>query len=161
MLGHYINGNYTHETVRCGDVYNPASGQVVKQVAFADAEQVDAAIIAAEQAFIEWRSSSPISRARVMFRFKALLEKHTEDIVNLIVQEHGKVLEDARGEFNRGLEIVEYACAAPELLKGEHSMNVGGEINSWSQFHPLGVVAGITPFNFPVMVPMWMYPMAI
>ena len=161
QLGHYINGQYINETVRTGNVYNPATGQIIKQVAFADAEIIDQAIIAAEQAFVDWRNSSPISRARIMFRFKELLEEHADSIVKLVTQEHGKVLEDAMGELKRGIEIIEYACGAPELLKGEYTKNVGGDIDSWSEIQAVGVVAGITPFNFPVMVPMWMYPMAI
>ena len=161
LLGHYINGQHSYETDRTGDVFNPATGKVTKQVAYADAEAVDRAILAAEEAFPVWQATSPINRARIMFRFKELLEQHADTIIRLVTEEHGKVLDDARGEFNRGLEIIEYACGAPELLKGEHSRNVGGGIDSWSAFHPLGVVAGITPFNFPVMVPMWMYPMAL
>jgi malonate-semialdehyde dehydrogenase (acetylating) / methylmalonate-semialdehyde dehydrogenase len=160
-LGHFINGQYTNETERTGAVYNPATGSLIKQVAYADAEHIDQAILAAKQAFPAWRATSSINRARIMFRFKQLLEQHAESICRLITEENGKVLDDARGEFNRGLEIIEYACGAPELLKGEHSKNIGGEIDSWSEFHPLGVVVGITPFNFPVMVPMWMYPMAL
>ena len=161
FLGHYINGCYIHESDRTGDIYNPATGVKIKQVAYADAEIVDQAIIAGEHAFQGWRATPPINRARIMFRFKQLLEQHADKIVELITEEHGKVLDDARGEFNRGLEIIEYACAAPELLKGEHSKNASADIDSWSEFHPLGIVAGITPSNFPVMVPMWMYPMAL
>ncbi|MGK0297415.1 MAG: malonate-semialdehyde dehydrogenase (acetylating)/methylmalonate-semialdehyde dehydrogenase [Gammaproteobacteria bacterium] len=160
-LGHYINGGYTVGTERMGDVYNPATGTVIKQVAYADAEHVDQAIIAAEQAFPAWRATTPINRARIMFRFKQLLEEHADEIIRLITEENGKVLDDARGEFNRGVEIIEYACGAPELLKGEYSKSVGTNIDSWSEFHPVGIVTGITPFNFPVMVPLWMYPMAL
>lgn len=159
--GHYINGRHVSGTGRSADVYNPATGGVIRQVAMADAGIMEQAISAAQSAFPGWRDTPPVSRARIMFRFKELLLQHADPIIECITEEHGKVLDDARGEFNRGLEIVEYACAAPELLKGEHSRNVGGGIDSWSAFHPLGVVAGITPFNFPVMVPMWMYPMAL
>ena len=161
IIGHHVNGRHVDGASRYGDVYNPATGRVVKRVAFADAEIIDQAIVAAEEAYAGWRATSAIKRARIMFRFKELLERHADAIIEIITLEHGKVLDDARGEFNRGLEIIEYACAAPDLLKGEHSRNVGGEIDSWSEFHPLGIVAGITPFNFPVMVPMWMYPMAL
>ena len=122
---------------------------------------MESAIAAAAAAFPAWRNTPPMKRARVMFRFKELLEAHAEEIAGLITEEHGKVLGDALGEFQRGVEVVEYACGAPEFLKGEHSKNVGPEIDAWSEFQPLGVVAGITPFNFPAMVPMWMYPMAI
>ncbi|HQU89339.1 MAG TPA: CoA-acylating methylmalonate-semialdehyde dehydrogenase, partial [Denitromonas sp.] len=115
----------------------------------------------AAEAFPAWRKTPPLKRARVLFRFKALLEQHADRIVAAIFEEHGKVWEDAHGELARGIEVVEYACGAPELLKGEHSRDVGPDIDSWSEFPPLGVVAGITPFNFPAMVPMWMFPMAI
>jgi malonate-semialdehyde dehydrogenase (acetylating)/methylmalonate-semialdehyde dehydrogenase len=122
---------------------------------------VETAIAAAAAAFPQWRDTPPIKRARIMFRFKELLEQNAGKVVALLTEEHGKVLNDAHGEFMRGVENVEYACGAPELLKGEHSKNVGPAIDSWSEFQPLGVVAGITPFNFPAMVPLWMYPMAL
>jgi malonate-semialdehyde dehydrogenase (acetylating)/methylmalonate-semialdehyde dehydrogenase len=122
---------------------------------------VEEAITVAEAAFPEWRNTSAINRARVMFRFKELLEKNADEIVRLIGEEHGKISHDAAGELQRGIENIEYACGAPELLKGEFSKNVGPQIDSWSEFQPLGVVAGITPFNFPAMVPLWMYPMAL
>jgi len=142
-------------------VYNPATGQAIRQVALAGKATVEAAIAAAAAAFPQWRDTPPLKRARIMFRFKELLEQNADHIVSLITEEHGKVLNDAHGEFMRGVEIVEYACGAPELLKGEHSKNVAPGMDSWSEFQPLGVVAGITPFNFPAMVPMWMYPMAL
>ena len=160
-IGHYINGNTVSDSNRLLDITNPATGQVIRGVAAANKETVEEAIIAAESAFHDWRNTPPIKRARIMFKFKQLLEQNADDIVALITEEHGKVLDDARGEFLRGVEVVEYACGAPELLKGEHSRNVGPDIDSWSEFQPLGVVAGITPFNFPAMVPMWMFPMAI
>jgi malonate-semialdehyde dehydrogenase (acetylating)/methylmalonate-semialdehyde dehydrogenase len=116
---------------------------------------------AAESAFPAWRDTPSIQRARILFRFKELLERSADAIAALITEEHGKVLEDARGEFLRGVEVVEYACGVPELLKGEHTKNVAAGLDSWSEFQPLGVCAGITPFNFPAMVPLWMYPMAI
>ena len=146
---------------RTQDIFNPATGHPVRQVALASKATVEEAIAAAQAAFPEWRNTSPIKRARIMFRFKELLEQNADNVVALITEEHGKVQNDARGEFMRGVENVEYACGAPELLKGEHSKNVGPAIDSWSEFQPLGVVAGITPFNFPALVPMWMYPMAI
>jgi malonate-semialdehyde dehydrogenase (acetylating)/methylmalonate-semialdehyde dehydrogenase len=142
-------------------VFNPATGRAVRQVALASRATVEDAIAAAAAAFPAWRDTPPLKRARIMFRFKELLEQHADEIVALITEEHGKVLHDALGELQRGIEVVEYACGAPEFLKGEHSKNVGPAIDSWSEFQPLGVVAGITPFNFPAMVPMWMYPMAI
>jgi len=160
-VGHYINGQHVSDNDRTQDVTNPATGEVVRQVALATRATVEDAIEAAQAAFPDWRNTPPLKRARIMFRFKQLLEQHQDEIVALITEEHGKVLDDAAGEFIRGVEVVEYACAGPELLKGEHSKNVGPAIDSWSEFQPLGVVAGITPFNFPAMVPMWMYPMAI
>ena len=160
-LGHFINGRSVADQERTQAVFNPASGQVARQVALAGKATVEEAITAAEAAFPAWRDTPPLKRARIMFRFKELLEENAERIVALITEEHGKVLNDAAGEFSRGVEVVEYACGAPEFLKGEHSKNVGPAIDSWSEFQPLGVVAGITPFNFPAMVPMWMYPMAI
>ncbi|RPH93158.1 MAG: aldehyde dehydrogenase family protein, partial [Lysobacterales bacterium] len=160
-VGHFINGRRIAEAGRSQDVFNPATGRVVRQVALAGKATVEAAIAAAAAAFPAWRDTPPLKRARIMFRFKDLLERHSDEIVALVTEEHGKVLHDALGELQRGIEVIEYACGVPELLKGEHSKNVGPAIDSWSEFQPLGVVAGITPFNFPAMVPMWMYPIAI
>ncbi|NKB36474.1 MAG: CoA-acylating methylmalonate-semialdehyde dehydrogenase [Gammaproteobacteria bacterium] len=160
-LGHYINGRQIEDRQRLLDVTNPANGQIVRQVAAASVSTVADAVSSAKAAFPAWRDTPPLKRARVMFKFKELLEKNAKDIVALITEEHGKVLDDAMGEFIRGVEVIEYACGAPEILKGEHSKNVGPAIDSWSEKQALGVVAGITPFNFPAMVPMWMYPMAI
>jgi len=160
-VAHFINGKHVADHGRRQDVYNPATGQAVRQVVLASQATVEDAIAAAAGAFPAWRETPPLKRARIMFRFKELLERHADEIVALITEEHGKVLHDALGELQRGIEVVEYACGAPEFLKGEHSKNVGPAIDSWSEFQPLGVVAGITPFNFPAMVPMWMYPMAI
>ena len=160
-VGHLINGRIVSDASRLQDVYNPSTGEVSKQVALASKATVEQAISAAEAAFPEWRNTPPIKRARVMFRFKELLEQNAERIAQMIGEEHGKISHDALGELQRGIENVEYACGAPELLKGEHSKNVGPNIDSWSEFQPLGVVAGITPFNFPAMVPLWMFPMAI
>jgi malonate-semialdehyde dehydrogenase (acetylating)/methylmalonate-semialdehyde dehydrogenase len=160
-LGHWIGGREIAGAGRLLEITNPASGQVVRRVAAASKEMVQQAIAAAEQAFPAWRDTPPIQRARILFRFRELLEDNADRIAALITEEHGKTLEDARGEFLRGVEVVEYACGAPELLKGEHTKNVAAGLDSWSEFQPLGVVAGITPFNFPAMVPLWMYPMAI
>jgi malonate-semialdehyde dehydrogenase (acetylating)/methylmalonate-semialdehyde dehydrogenase len=161
IVGHFINGRVVADDSRTQDVFNPATGLVIRQVALASKSTVEQAIEAAEAAFPAWRDTPAIKRARIMFRFKELLEANADRVIALITEEHGKVLNDAAGEFARGVEVVEYACGAPELLKGEHSKNVGPAIDSWSEFQPLGVVAGITPFNFPAMVPMWMYPLAI
>ncbi len=160
-IGHLINGTLQNDTGRTQDVYNPSTGEVSKQVALASKATVEEAIAAAEAAFPAWRNTPTLKRARVMFRFKELLEQNSQRIIELIGEEHGKISHDALGELQRGIENVEYACGAPELLKGEHSKNVGPEIDSWSEFQPLGIVAGITPFNFPAMVPLWMFPMAI
>jgi len=160
-VGHFINGQITIAGERTQDVYNPSTGEVSKQVALASKTTVEEAIAAAQAAYPEWRNTPPIKRARVMFKFKDLLEQNADKICQMIGEEHGKISHDAAGELQRGIENVEYACGAPELLKGEHSRNVAPGIDSWSEFQPLGVVAGITPFNFPAMVPLWMYPMAI
>tara|TARA_Y100000996_G_scaffold413347_1_gene401413 strand:- start:45 stop:1568 length:1524 start_codon:yes stop_codon:yes gene_type:complete len=161
LIGHFINGQRVLDSGNPLPVYNPATGQIIRQVVLAEPSTVEDAITAAEKAFPEWRNTTPLSRARVMFRFKELIEKNAETIVSLITEEHGKVLDDARGELQRGIENIEYACGAPELLKGEHSRNVGRGIDSWSENQPLGVVVGITPSNFPAMVPLWMYPLAL
>lgn len=161
QIGHMINGEMVADHERTQAVFNPATGVVSSHVALASVETTEAAIAAAQAAFPAWRNTPPAKRAQVMFRFKQLLEQHAEEICALITDEHGKVTPDAMGELTRGIEVVEYACGIAELLKGEHSKNVGPSIDSWSEFQPLGVVAGITPFNFPAMVPMWMFPMAI
>ncbi len=160
-LGHYINGREKDGSVETLAVYNPATGQITKRVACALLPQLEEAIDAASSAFASWRNTPPQKRAQILFRFKQLLEANMDQICRAITDEHGKVLDDARGELLRGIEVVEYACGISELLKGEHSKNAGTDIDSWSEFQALGIVAGITPFNFPAMVPMWMFPMAI
>ena len=161
IVGHLINGQISTDAERTQDVFNPSTGEVSKQVALASKTTVEEAIAAAQAAYPAWRNTPAIKRARIMFKFKDLLEQNADKICALIGEEHGKIVHDAAGELQRGIENVEYACCAPELLKGEHSKNVAPGIDSWSEFQPLGVVAGITPFNFPAMVPLWMYPMAI
>ncbi len=160
VVSHLINGELV-ESQRTLDVTNPSTGKVIRHVADASAADVERAIAAAQAAFPAWRDTPPAKRAQVMYRFKQLLEEHADRLVQLVSEEHGKTVEDAMGELKRGIENVEYACGVPELLKGEYSHNVGPGIDAWSNFQPLGVVAGITPFNFPAMVPLWMYPMAI
>ncbi|MBD1558584.1 CoA-acylating methylmalonate-semialdehyde dehydrogenase [Vibrio sp. S9_S30] len=160
-LGHFINGEMHNDDIRTQDVFNPSTGEVIKQVALASPTTVEQAIAAAEEAYPAWRNTPPAKRAQVMYKFKSLLEDNADYICQLIGEEHGKIAHDAAGELQRGIENVEFACSAPELLKGEHSRNVGPNIDAWSEFQPLGVVAGITPFNFPAMVPLWMYPAAI
>jgi malonate-semialdehyde dehydrogenase (acetylating)/methylmalonate-semialdehyde dehydrogenase len=142
-------------------VYNPATGALRGHVAFATADETRAAIAAAEAALPGWTNVTPLQRARIMFRFKALLEEHADEIALTLTSEHGKVLSDARGEVTRGIEVVEFACGIPQLLKSEFTENVGTGVDSWSIRQPVGVCAGITPFNFPAMVPMWMFPVAI
>lgn len=160
-LQHLIHGEACDGGSRRAPVFNPSTGEAIAEVQLADAATVAQAVAAAQAAFPAWRDTPPAKRAQVLFRFKQLLEQHEAEIVPLISREHGKTLEDAAGELKRGIENVEYACAAPELLKGEYSRNAGPAIDAWSDFQPLGVVAGITPFNFPAMVPLWMYPLAI
>jgi len=160
-IGHLIDGHITTTATRTQPVYNPATGQISGQVALADKTTVEQAIASAQKAFPAWRNTPPLKRARVMSKLKTLLEDNADKIAALITAEHGKVLADAHGELQRGIENVEYASYAPELLKGEHSRNVGPGIDSWSEHQALGVTAGITPFNFPAMVPLWMWPMAV
>lgn len=161
-ISHWINGKLWDGSSGChGEVYNPALGTVQARVALASVAEVDAAVSAAARAFPEWSAQPPLRRARVLFRFREIFESRLDEIARLITSEHGKVLSDARGEATRGLEVVEFATGIPQLLKGEFSEQVGGGVDSWSIRQPLGVVAGITPFNFPAMVPMWMFPVAI
>jgi malonate-semialdehyde dehydrogenase (acetylating)/methylmalonate-semialdehyde dehydrogenase len=134
---------------------------VIGKVALADAAVVDRAVTAAKRALPAWSDAAPLKRARVLFNFKQLLDAHHDELAAVITREHGKVFSDAKGEVQRGIEVVEFACGIPQLLKGEHSDNIGGDIDNWSLRQPLGVCAGITPFNFPAMVPMWMFPIAI
>jgi malonate-semialdehyde dehydrogenase (acetylating)/methylmalonate-semialdehyde dehydrogenase len=161
LIQHLIDGQQVAGGSRIAEVFNPATGQAEKCVLLADKLTVEAAIASAQAAYPGWRATPPLKRARVMSNLKVLLEQHAEDICALVTAEHGKVLADSMGELQRGIENVEYASYATELLKGEHSKNVGPGIDSWSEFQALGVTAGITPFNFPVMVPLWMWPMAV
>jgi malonate-semialdehyde dehydrogenase (acetylating)/methylmalonate-semialdehyde dehydrogenase len=158
---HLIDGQLVAGGQRTQYVFNPATGKPEKTLLLADKTTVEQAIASAHAAYPAWRATPPLKRARVMSRLKQLLEENADAICALVTAEHGKVLADAMGELQRGIENVEYASYAPELLKGEHSKNVGPAIDSWSEFQPLGVTAGITPFNFPVMVPLWMWPMAV
>jgi malonate-semialdehyde dehydrogenase (acetylating)/methylmalonate-semialdehyde dehydrogenase len=161
-LGHFVAGRrVAGASGRDGAVFNPATGQPRGRVAFASPEETRAAITAAEAALPGWAATPPLQRARVMFRFKALLDARLDELAALLTSEHGKVLSDARGELVRGLEVVEFACGIPQLLKSEFTENVGTNIDSWSIRQPVGVCVGITPFNFPAMVPMWMFPIAI
>lgn len=161
VIGHVVGGREITEASRYQDVFNPALGRAVARLALASKAETDAAVEVAHAAFRDWAATPVAKRAQVMFRFKMLLERDANRICEAIAIEHGKTVDDAKGELGRGIEVVEYACGAGELLKGEHSKNVGPGIDAWSEFQPLGVVAGITPFNFPAMVPMWMFPMAL
>jgi len=162
QLGHYIDGKpVAGSSGRSAPVYNPALGVAATEVALASAEETRNAIASARAAFPEWSETPALRRARVMFKFRDLIEQNAGELAAIITREHGKVLADARGEVTRGLEIVEFACGIPQLLKGEYSDAVGRGIDSWSLRQPVGVAAGVTPFNFPAMVPMWMFPIAI
>jgi malonate-semialdehyde dehydrogenase (acetylating)/methylmalonate-semialdehyde dehydrogenase len=161
-LSHFIGGQHAGSTSgRFGDVFNPATGSVAARVPLASASEVAAAVAAAQAAFPAWSEMAPIKRARVMFNFKQLLDKHHDELAELITREHGKVFSDAKGEVMRGIEVVEFACGIPNLLKSDFTDQIGGGIDNWNLRQPLGVVAGITPFNFPMMVPCWMFPIAI
>ena len=161
-IGHHVNGRLVAgASVRQQDVFNPATGAVTARVALANAADVNAAVVAAKAAFPAWSDTPPIRRARVMFKFLELLNQNKDQLAHLITAEHGKVFTDAQGEVARGIDIVEFACGIPQLLKGDFTDQVSTGIDNWTLRQPLGVVAGITPFNFPVMVPMWMYPVAI
>ncbi|HZP92343.1 MAG TPA: CoA-acylating methylmalonate-semialdehyde dehydrogenase [Burkholderiales bacterium] len=161
-IGHYIAGRVVAgSSGRHGEVFDPATGQVSARVALAARAEVEQAVAAAKAAFPAWRDQPPLARARVMFQFKQILDARREEIAAAITSEHGKTFDDAKGEVTRGIEVVEYACGIPEVLKGEYTDQVARGVDAWTFRQPLGVVAGITPFNFPAMVPMWMFPMAI
>ena len=162
LIQHYINGKIVSgESNRKGKVFNPATGSQQSEVLLGSKTDLDTAVEKAKKAFEIWSTKPPIQRARIIFKYKELIEKNSDELTKLIVSEHGKVYEDAKGSLIRGLEVVEFACGIPQMLKGEFTENVGTNIDSWSVRQPLGVCAGITPFNFPAMVPMWMFPMAI
>ncbi|HMK14479.1 MAG TPA: CoA-acylating methylmalonate-semialdehyde dehydrogenase [Burkholderiales bacterium] len=154
-------GKVESQSKRFGEVTNPATGEVIRRVPFANNDDIDAAVAAAKQAFPAWRETPPLRRARIMMRYLQLLEKNHEQLARLASEEHGKTLSDAAGSVQRGIEVVEFACGIPHLLKGEHAESVGAGVDCYSLKQPLGVCAGITPFNFPVMVPLWMFPLAI
>ncbi|MEO8079611.1 MAG: aldehyde dehydrogenase family protein, partial [Caldimonas sp.] len=161
-IGHVIGGQVVSGTSgRRQAVYNPATGAVTRQVALAGAAEVDAAVAAARAAWPAWANLPPLRRARILNVFLGLLNEHRDTLAAMITAEHGKVFTDAQGEVSRGIDVVEFACGIPQLLKGDYTEQVSTGIDNWTMRQPLGVVAGITPFNFPVMVPMWMYPVAI
>ncbi len=162
LLEHFVGGKLISGlSDRKSKVFNPATGEQESEVRLASKADLDQAAKVAQKAFETWSLKPALQRSRVMFKFKELIEKNSDELTKLIVSEHGKVYEDAKGSLTRGLEVVEFACGIPQVLKGEFSENVGTNVDSWSMRQPLGVVAGITPFNFPAMVPMWMFPIAI
>jgi len=160
--GHFVDGKQIPGTSgRFSDVYDPAKGEITGRVALASLQELDAAVLSAKRAFVGWSAKPPLTRVRVMFKYKELLERNLSRLAELISAEHGKTLADAAGEVTRGIEVVEFACGIPHLLKGEFSENVGTNVDCYAMRQPLGVCAGITPFNFPAMVPMWMFPVAV
>lgn len=161
QVTHFINGQSFTSSARSQDLYNPANGEIIGKVMLADKMTVDKAILAAKSVFPAWSSTTPLKRARILFKFKFLLEEHLEEIASLITQEHGKTLEDARGSVQRGIDVVEFACGIPHHLKGTYAEDVAINVDCYSIRQPLGVCVGITPFNFPAMVPLWMFSVAI
>ena len=161
-IHHFVNGNaFEGNSKKTSDVYDPSIGEVSAKVTLATKQDVDKVVDIAHSAFHSWSSTPALQRARILFKFKELIEKNSDELTKIIVAEHGKVYDDAKGSLTRGLEVVEFACGIPHLLKGEFTENVGRDVDSWSIRQSLGVCAGITPFNFPAMVPMWMFPIAI
>src|SRR6185312_14672475 len=162
LVGHWIDGQpVPTDAGRTQDVFNPATGKIARRVALADAALVERAVASAAAAWPAWADTPPIRRARVLGRFLGLLNEHRDEIAALITAEHGKVFADAQGEVMRGIDVVEFACGIPQLLKGDFTDQVSTGMDNWTLRQPLGVVAGITPFNFPCMVPCWMFPIAI
>jgi malonate-semialdehyde dehydrogenase (acetylating)/methylmalonate-semialdehyde dehydrogenase len=161
QIGHFLNGRMIAGTGATGEVFNPATGELSGKVAMGGAAEVDAAVSAATEAWPGWAATPPLRRARVLFKFKEVMERNTKRLAAIITAEHGKILSDAEGEVQRGIEVIEFACGIPHLLKGEYSEAVATGIDVFSVRQPLGVVAGITPFNFPAMVPLWMFPVAL
>lgn len=160
-IGHHINGVVTHFGGATAPVFEPATGQVRRQVELANADGVAKAVAAAKAAFPAWSTTPVTRRAKVMFNFKAIIEERIDEMAEIITREHGKTFEDAKGEIQRGLEVVDFACGIPQLLKGEYTEQIGKGMDAWTMRQAVGVCTGITPFNFPAMVPMWMYPVAI
>ena len=157
----YINGNITSNSSRFLDVEDPSTGEIISKVVLSDQDDFDKTIISSNNAFEKWSEITPLKRSRIISKYKENIEKDINNLAKIISKEHGKTIEDAKGSITRGLEVVEFACGIPHLLKGEFSQNVGSNIDSYSIRQPLGITAGITPFNFPAMVPMWMYPISI
>ncbi|MEW6370064.1 MAG: CoA-acylating methylmalonate-semialdehyde dehydrogenase [Pseudomonadota bacterium] len=162
IIGHFIGGHVVDTAgERYADVFNPALGEPCARVTLASVDEVNAAVFAASAAFPAWAATPPLARARILFKYLQLCQQHTDEFAAMITREHGKTFSDAQGEVARGIEVVEFACGIPQMLKGEFTDQIARGIDAWSMRQPLGVVAGITPFNFPVMVPMWMFPVAL
>jgi len=162
LIEHFVNGKkFSGDSKKTGKIFNPATGEQSSEVKLGTTNDLNKAVESAKKAFEAWSNKPPLQRARIIFKFKEIIEKNFDELTKIIVSENGKVYEDAKGSLMRGLEVVEYACGIPQMLKGEFTENVGTNVDSWSVRQPLGVCAGITPFNFPAMVPMWMFPMAI
>ncbi|TAG69921.1 MAG: aldehyde dehydrogenase family protein, partial [Burkholderiales bacterium] len=161
-IAHHVNGApFAGSSTRTKSVFNPATGEMTGQVSLANASDVDVAVRAAKAAFPAWSDTPPIKRARLMNRFLALVNENKDRLARAITLEHGKVFSDAQGEVERAIDVIEFACGMPQLLKGDYTEQVSTGIDNWTMRQPLGVVAGITPFNFPMMVPAWMFPVAI
>ena len=162
IIDHWINGSLkSSSSDRFGDIFNPATGEVISRLPMGNKKDLEEAVNAAEAAYASWSKTSITKRAQVMFKYKELLESHREELTELITLEHGKVLIDAAGSLQRGIEVVDFACGIPHLLKGEYSEQVGTGVDCYSIRQPIGICSGVTPFNFPAMVPMWMFPIAI
>ncbi|MGB6136291.1 MAG: aldehyde dehydrogenase family protein, partial [Shewanella sp.] len=162
LIGHYIDGAHVKASgARAHDIFDPNTGEVQTQVSLGTASDLDAAVASAVKAQAAWAQTNPQRRSRVLFAYKALVEQHMDALAHLLSSEHGKVIADSRGDVMRGLDVIEFACGVPHAQKGEHTYGAGPEIDVYSMRKPLGVVAGITPFNFPAMIPMWMFGMAI
>jgi malonate-semialdehyde dehydrogenase (acetylating) / methylmalonate-semialdehyde dehydrogenase len=161
-VGHFIGGQRVAGAgTRTQPIFNPATGKEARTLRLGDATDVDAAVASAKKAFVAWSDTPPIRRARVMLKFLELMNKHRDELAAIITAEHGKVFSDAQGEVSRGIDVIEFACGIPQLLKGDYTEQVSTGIDNWTTRQALGVVAGITPFNFPCMVPCWMFPVAI
>ena len=161
MIKNFINGSYLSSSSEKLNIFNPSTGEQINQVVSSDNEDFQICVDSSNKAFLDWSKVTPLKRSRILSKYKNILEKNTDNLSRIISEEHGKTIEDAKGSLSRGIEVVEFACGIPNLLKGEFSQNVGSDIDSWSIRQPLGICAGITPFNFPAMVPMWMFPIAI
>ena len=160
-INNYIHGSDSAISTKRLDVFEPSTGEKCAEVVLSNSSDFESAIESSKKSQKDWTNTTPLKRSRILAKYKNLIENNMQELAETISKEHGKTIDDARGSITRGLEVVEFACGIPHLLKGEFSQNVGTNIDSWSVRQPLGICAGITPFNFPAMVPMWMYPIAI